>query len=101
MTRSIKFKLKLIYCARPSVKLYILFFGKLLQTHKKNPKLNSNYTTEQSNLPDSMHLPAQTAPNPFFKSIPAFEHNELVLNYQHQFVDKLLETSLPYNHILY
>lgn len=66
-----------------------------------NPRLNCNYTAESAGLPNEINLPAQSEVNPFFTSIPDLVHNELVLGYQKQFVDKLLSISLKYNNVLY
>ncbi len=66
-----------------------------------NPKLNSSYTVEESGLPDTIDHPAQSSPNPFFLSVPTLNDNQLLLNYQKHFVDKLMEVSLPYDNVLY
>ncbi|WP_277482942.1 hypothetical protein [Catalinimonas alkaloidigena] len=66
-----------------------------------NPKLNSTYTMEASGLPDTIDHPAQSSPNPFFLSVPALNDNQLLLNYQKRFVNKLMEVSLPYDNVLY
>ncbi|MGI9547000.1 MAG: hypothetical protein ACR2MM_07180 [Flavobacteriaceae bacterium] len=66
-----------------------------------NPKLNSNYTVEQSRLPDSIAYPAQSEINPFFTSVPGLKDNELLRKYQEQFVDKVLEITLSYDNVLY
>jgi len=66
-----------------------------------NPGLNRSYTSEGSGLPDTIDHPAQTSLNPFFLSVPALNNNQLVLNYQKKFVNRLLEISLPYDNVLY
>ena len=66
-----------------------------------NPKLNSNYTSEQSMLPDSIAYPAQSDINPFFTSVPGLNDNQLLRNYQEQFVDKVMEVTLPFDNVLY
>ena len=66
-----------------------------------NPKVNANYSSEDSSLPDSIAYPAQTQVNPFFASIPELNNNDLLLPYQQQFVDKVMEVTLPFNNVLY
>ncbi len=66
-----------------------------------NPKLNSNYTVEQSGLRDTIDHPAQSANNAFFLSVPALQNNQFLLDYQKAFVNKIMELSLPYNNVLY
>jgi len=71
------------------------------QDNPFNPMLNSNYTSAQSQLPDSVDYPAQSRINPFFKSIPNLDDNTLLLKYQQQFVNKVLELTLAYDNVLY
>ena len=66
-----------------------------------NPKLNVNYDVAQSKLPDTIAYPAQSKVNPFFESIPELANNEVLLPYQKDFVNRVLEISLNYDHILY
>jgi len=66
-----------------------------------NPKLNLNYTSENSQLPDTIDYPVQSRIQPFFKSIPELDNNKLILSYQQKFVDKLLSISLKYPNVLY
>ncbi len=66
-----------------------------------NPKLNRNYSSEQSRLPDSIDYPAQSKINPFFKSVRELDDNPLLREYQHRFVDSVLELTLAYDHVLY
>ena len=71
------------------------------QDNPFNPKNTSNYSPEDSNLPETITTHPGQKENPFFRTVPKLENNKLVLNYQHAFVDKLLELSLPYGNILY
>jgi hypothetical protein len=66
-----------------------------------NPKNNSNYTHEASNL--AVEYPDHPGRNqqPFFYTVPALQNNELVLPYQRAFIDKVLSYTLDYDHILY
>ncbi len=66
-----------------------------------NPQLNSTYTKQQSNLPESIDYPAQQQNNPFFRSVPKLDNNRVVLEYQQKFSDKLLSISLEYPNVLY
>ena len=66
-----------------------------------NPKNNSNYTAEETGLPTVVKDHPVAAKNNFFWSVPKERNQENVLKYQEKFVDKLLEETLPYGHILY
>ena len=66
-----------------------------------NPKNNSNYTAEETGLPTVVKDHPVAAKNNFFRSVPKERNQENVLKYQEKFVDKLLEETLPYGHILY
>ncbi len=66
-----------------------------------NPSLNVNYTAEQSGL-DSTNVSHPTrADNPFFRTPPGCDNNQVVLKWQQKFVDKMLSISLRYDNILY
>ena len=69
--------------------------------HPYNPKNNVNYTHEESGLaaeyPDHPGRNAQ----PFFFTTPAQRNNEIVLEHQRRYVDKLLSHTLRYAHVLY
>ncbi len=81
---------------------YDFYWGDLRWSHNPfNPKLNINYTPEESGLPDSIAYPAQSKVNPFFTTVPELGNNKLLIKYQQQFVNKVLETTLPYNNVLY
>ncbi len=71
--------------------------------HPFNPANNSTYTPEISGLPTVVDYPPTGVPteHPFFSSVPALDHNELVLKHQKAYVDKLLSYSLNYPHVLY
>ncbi len=81
---------------------YDFYWGELRWSHNPfNPKLNINYDTEQSQLPDTIAYPAQTQVNPFFTTVPDLGNNVLLREYQEKFVDKVLETTLPFDNVLY
>ena len=66
-----------------------------------NPKNNSNYTAEETGLPTVVKDHPVAAKNNFFWSVPKERNQKNVLKYQEKFVDKLLDETLPYGHILY
>ncbi|NBC03915.1 MAG: hypothetical protein GVY20_09460 [Bacteroidetes bacterium] len=66
-----------------------------------NPKNNSNYTAEESELPEVVDYTAQFRINPFFETVPALNDIELVRKFQKDFIDRILSLSLDYDHILY
>ena len=71
------------------------------QVHPYNPKNNVNYTYESSGF--APHYPDHPGRNqqPFFFTTPGQKNNQVVLKYQQNFVDKLLNHSLEYQHVLY
>ena len=66
-----------------------------------NPLNNSNYSSAQSGLPEKISYLAWEKNNPFFNAVPALDNNQLLLKYQHEFIDKIIELSFPYRHVLY
>ena len=71
------------------------------QIHPYNPGNNVNYTYEESGF--AKRYPDHPGANkqPFFFTTPKQRNNKVVLPYQQQFVDKLLEVSLKFDHVLY
>ncbi|MAT13650.1 MAG: hypothetical protein CMJ46_00040 [Planctomyces sp.] len=71
------------------------------QIHPYNPKNNVNYNYRDSGF--AKRYPDHPGANrqPFFFTTPAQQNNEIVLPFQQAFVRKLLDTSLPYDHVLY
>jgi hypothetical protein len=71
--------------------------------HPFNPANNINYTSEESGLPIEIDFDPQTEPtdHPFWRSVPELDNNQRLLQYQKQFVDKLLSYSLKYPHVIY
>ncbi|HAI14341.1 MAG TPA: hypothetical protein DCM28_21735, partial [Phycisphaerales bacterium] len=66
-----------------------------------NPANNINYSFEQSGFkPQYKNHPGKND-QPFFFTVPALENNTTVLPYQQQFVDRLLEHTFAYGHVLY
>jgi hypothetical protein len=66
-----------------------------------NPKNNTNYTAEESGLPERIDTHPGQRENPFFRTTPRQEDNPLVLRHQEAFVDKMLSISLEYRNVLY
>ena len=66
-----------------------------------NPKNNGQLTAENSGLKPVYEKHPGQRETSFFRSVPALENNRLLLRYQEAFVNKLLEESLPYGHVLY
>ncbi len=71
------------------------------QDNPFNPKNNTQYSSLESGLLESIASHPGEKENAFFRSVPALENNKLILNYQHNFVDKLLEYSLAFGNVLY
>ena len=71
--------------------------------HPFNPENNTTYDAETSKLPVEVDYPPQTNPtdHPFFRTVPELDNNQVVLNFQQEYVNKILSYSLEYPHILY
>lgn len=65
------------------------------------PANNINYDTTASGLKDDYPRHPGSNDNPFFFSVPALDSQALLLNYQQRYIDKVLELSLNYGHVLY
>lgn len=66
-----------------------------------NPKNNVNYTVEESGLQEEFEFDPWRADNPFFRTPPTRDNNEVVLRYQQAQVDEMLSRTLNYGHLLY
>lgn len=67
-----------------------------------NPALNSNYTAEESGLPEAHDYFHWEKINPFFETVPGLSNeNTKVLKYQQRFVAKILSYTLQADNILY
>ena len=66
-----------------------------------NPKNNSNYSAEETDLPTVVNSHPSAAKNNFFRSVPKKNNQEIILKYQEKYVDKLLSETLSYGNILY
>ncbi|MBM9521022.1 hypothetical protein JWG39_14470 [Desulforhopalus vacuolatus] len=71
------------------------------QIHPYNPQNNINYTYEQSGF--ARRYPDHPGANkqPFFFTTPKQRNNREVLTYQQRFVEKMLDHTLRYDHVLY
>lgn len=71
------------------------------QIHPYNPFNNVNYTYEESGF--AKRYPDHPGANrqPFFFTTSKQRNNTVVLRYQQQFVDKLLDHSLKFGHVLF
>lgn len=71
--------------------------------HPFNPENNITYSPSASGLPTVIDYAPQTNPtgHPFFRTVPGLANNELLLQYQKAYVDKILSYTLSYPHILY
>ena len=66
-----------------------------------NPKNNSTYTVEDTDLPEVVDSHPTNTENSFFWSVPKENNQQTVLKYQQKFVDKILSYSLKYGNVLY
>lgn len=75
--------------------------GERWQKHPYNPANNVNYTYEESGF--ARRYPDHPGQNkqPFFFTTPEQRNNQIVLQYQQRFVNKLLDHSLQFDHVLY
>ncbi len=75
------------------------------QSHPYNPANNINYSLEDTGLENEYLDHPALDKHGFYHSIPGMEKYQFgldsVRNYQHRFVEKLLELSLPYGNVLY
>lgn len=69
--------------------------------HPYNPRNNINYTSQESGLAERYPEPAYLKKQPFFFTTPEQENNLVILPYQQRFVDKMLDFTLQYDHVLY
>lgn len=71
--------------------------------HPYNPVNNVNYTAEETGMPTVVTYGVTPSPSAhaFFRTVPALDNNERVLAYQVALVDRMLEHSLKYPHVIY
>ncbi len=71
------------------------------ELHPYNPKNNVNYSYDEAGFEE--HYPDHPGANrqPFFFTTPEQRNNQLLLGFQQRFVDRMLEESLRYEHVLY
>ncbi len=71
------------------------------QIHPYNPKNNINYTYGQSGFAERYPDHPGKNKQPFFFTTPGQRNNQVVLQYQKKFVDKILDYTLQYSNVLY
>ncbi len=71
------------------------------QHNPLNPKNNDTYTAEQSGLAEAYHLHPAKIDHPFFRTVPELDNNRILLPIQQAFLERLLEITLPFDHVLY
>lgn len=71
------------------------------QIHPYNPSNNVNYSYQESGF--AKRYPDHPGQNkqPFFFTTPKQRNNQTVLRFQERYVNKLLDLSLPMDHVLY
>ena len=77
------------------------FFIQELWDHNPwNPNKNVNYTFNNTRLKKGYGHPKEDM-HDFFLSVPSRNKDSLLLHYQQRFIQKIMEHSLPYPHVLY
>ncbi len=71
--------------------------------HPFNPRNNINYTAEETGLLTEVTYGVTPWPSAhaFFRTVPSLDNNDRVLAYQTAYVDRMLDHSLKYPHVLY
>lgn len=77
------------------------FYRDVWDKNPFNPKNNINYDSRRSKLPEIVETHPTFTENNFFRSVPSQMALEGVLEFQKNFVDKMLSYSLKYDHVLY
>ena len=75
------------------------FFGKWAG-NPWHPDNNTNYGLARAGLKKTYSRPSKVR-HDFFVTVPELKDNGVVLPHQRRFVDRLLESTLPYDHVLY
>jgi hypothetical protein len=65
------------------------------------PVNNINFTVASSGMKNEYPRHPGSNDNPFFRSIPKRDNNELILNYQRKHMDRVMAISLPYPNVIY
>ncbi len=69
--------------------------------HPYNPANNINYSYEASGFAETYPDHPGANKQPFFFTTPGQRDNQVVLPFQQRFVEKMLEHTLKYDHVLY
>ncbi|MBT7303111.1 MAG: hypothetical protein HN849_26505 [Victivallales bacterium] len=76
------------------------FFSGRWAANPWHPDNNTNYALAQSGLRKAYSGPSKVR-HGFFVTVPKLKNNGVVLPHQQRFVDRLLASALPYDHVLY
>ena len=76
------------------------FFSARWTANPWHPAANVNYALEGSGLKKAYSRPAAVL-HDFFATVPKLQNNRPVLEHQQRFVDRLLQSTLPHDHVLY
>jgi hypothetical protein len=71
------------------------------QANPFNPKNNVNYTAEQSGLAERIDSHPGRRENAFFRSVPQLENNRTILPFQQAHVQRMINMTLDFDHVLY
>ncbi len=71
------------------------------QIHPYNPRNNVNYSFQESGFAQDYPDHPGANKQPFFFTTPKQRNNTVVLPYQQRFVNKMLDHTLKYDHVLY
>ena len=66
-----------------------------------NPVNNSNYSTEDTGLEHRYDDHPGKLDMPFFRTVPLLDNNLALLRHQQRYIDRVLESSLGHDHVLY
>ncbi len=66
-----------------------------------NPANNVNYTTADTGMEHVYDIHPGRFKHPFFRTPPALDDNPMLLRHQQRFVDRMLDSALKYDHLLY
>jgi len=69
--------------------------------HPWNPRNNVNYTAEETGIPEVWTAFPSSEDNPLLLTVPKLNNVSKVLRFQEQFIRKILQVSLRYDHVLY
>ena len=71
------------------------------QRNPFNPKNNINYSFEESLLAEEIDRHPCFNDNRFFFTVPEYDDNKILMDYQLKYIDELLKRTLEYKNIIY